>query len=435
MVIGVDASRAFQNKKTGTENYSWHLIAEFAKLKTEAKFRLYLKKRPPIHFPDNFETKVISLPRFWTQAGLAFECLKTPLDVLFVPAHTIPMLRWPNLKTVVTIHDLGAEYLPQYHKFPSKIYLNWSTECAVHFATKIIAVSKSTKEDLVRRLGADERKIEVVYEGVDRKNFKYPISNFECKKVLAKYELKRPFVLFVGTIQPRKNIEGLIRAFAKVVANTTEAGPAAVGPVSSSSRSTSSASATSTLNKNNLASLRALSGTPSTAATQESLYSSPALGIGRATRKNLLLVIVGNYGWDYEKIISLPKKLGIEDRVKFLGYVGDDETSVLYNAATVFVLPSFFEGFGLPILEAMACGCPVITSNVSSMPEVAGNAAILVNPKNEDEIAAKIKEVLKNEKLRDDLRKKGLAQAEKFSWKKCARQTFEILKEVANGKS
>jgi len=415
MVIGVDASRAFKDKKTGTENYSWHLISEFAKLKTEAKFRLYLKKTPQIPFPENFETKVISLPRLWTQIGLAFECLKNPPDVLFIPAHTIPWIKRPNLKTVVTIHDLGAEYLPQYHKFPSKIYLNWSTELAVRFATKIIAVSESTKKDLVKRLGADEKKIEVVYEGVDHKNFKYQISNFERKKVLEKYKLEKPFVLFVGTIQPRKNVEGLIWAFAKVMANIIKASPAGLHSTLTSS----------------------LDSGCTQVGSQRLL---PALCIAKPQKldqifNELSLVIVGNYGWDYEKILSLPKKLGIENRVRFLGYVGEDETPILYNAASVFVLPSFFEGFGLPILEAMACGCPVITSNVSSMPEVAGDAAVLVDPKNDDEIARRILEVLENEKLQDELKKKGIARAKEFSWEKCAKETFKVLEGVAGGKS
>jgi len=421
MVIGVDVSRAFKDKKTGTENYSWHLLCEFAKLKIEAKVRLYLRRDPQISFPENFQTRVISLPRFWTQAGLAFECLKDPPDVLFVPAHTIPQVRRPNLKTVVTVHDLGAEYLPQYHKFPSKIYLNWSTKLAVRFATKIIAVSGATKRDLINRLGADEKKIEVIYEGVDHKNFKYPISNFECKKVLEKYKLEKPFVLFVGTIQPRKNVEGLIRAFAKIVSGSTD-GKLKIDQKSSQQFYSAS-------NPRDIASRSIQDGSALV------LKKPQKSGQTSSVRDNLSLVIVGNYGWDYEKILSLPKKLGIENRVKFLGYVGEDETPALYNAASVFVLPSFFEGFGLPILEAMACGCPVITSNVSSMPEIAGNAAVLVDPKNDDEIAGKILEVLENEKLQSELKKKGLARAKEFSWEKCAKETFKVLKGIAGGKS
>lgn len=167
MRIGIDASRAFTHQRTGTENYSLKLINALIRLDKKNDYTLYVKDTPlrrGLSLPKNFQYKVISLAYLWTQAGLALECLVNPPDVLFIPAHTMPILRHPSLKTVVTIHDLGSEYLPQHHKFPQKIYLNWSTIYAVRHATRLIAVSKNTKKDLIIKLGCSPEKISVIYE-------------------------------------------------------------------------------------------------------------------------------------------------------------------------------------------------------------------------------------------------------------------------------
>ena len=170
MKIGIDASRAFIDERTGTENYSYKLIKALAKLDRENKYTIYvcqLASKGDVFqgWPGNFRFKVIHWPRFWTQAGLALECLINPPDVLLIPAHTMPVIRRWGQKIVVTIHDLGSEFLPEYHQFPQKIYLNFSTVYAVKNATKIIAVSKSTKKDLIKKLGGDPNKIVVVHEG------------------------------------------------------------------------------------------------------------------------------------------------------------------------------------------------------------------------------------------------------------------------------
>jgi len=370
MLLGIDASRAFKNLRTGTENYSYHLISEFAKIKTPDTFRLYLRENHPKKWPANFESKIIFWPRFWTQAGLAFECFKSPPDVLFIPAHTLPVVRRSKLKTVVTIHDLGAQFLPQYHTFPQKIYLNWSTNFAVKFATRIIAVSQATKKDLIEKLGVEAERIEVVYEGVDHQKFKVQSSKFKIEKALKKYQIKSPYLLFVGTIQPRKNVGRLIEAFAQVLKE----------------------------------------------------------------RENLNLVLAGAKGWLADEVYQLPKKLGVEKQIKFLGYVDEGDLPLLYNGALVFVLPSLVEGFGLPPLEAMACGCPVVVSATSSLPEVAGKAGILIDPESIDSIAKALLTVesyyTSNYDRYEEMRQKGLAQAQKFSWEKCARETLAVLERI-----
>jgi len=167
MVIGFDGSRAFGEERTGTENYSYQLLKALLQIDKKNTYRVYVRSLPTTDYglPQNAEFKVINWSRLWTQGGLALECLLNPPDVLFVPAHTMPVFRLPGLKTVVTIHDLGAEYLPQYHQFPQKYYLNWSTEYVAKHARRIIAVSESTKSDLLIKLKCDGEKIRVVYEG------------------------------------------------------------------------------------------------------------------------------------------------------------------------------------------------------------------------------------------------------------------------------
>lgn len=373
MLIGIDASRAFISQKTGTENYSYNLICALARIDDKNRWRLYVKNHKDSNFarlPNNFQFVPIPLPRFWTQLGLARECLLHPPQILFIPAHTLPLIRRPNLKTVVTIHDLGAEFLPGYHTFPQKLYLNFSTKYAVKNAQGLIAVSESTKKDLIEKFGADSRKVFVVHEGIDQKRFKVKGERGKVEKILAKYKIKKPYILFVGTLQPRKNLERLIEALAKLG------------------------------------------------------------GRGKVEEGDLNLVIVGKKGWMYDQILAAPKKFGVGDKVKFLNYIPDSNLPIIYSQAEVFVLPSLVEGFGLPVLEAMAAQIPVIVSNKGSLPEVAGEAALYFNPENVDEIAKTLTKVLFNSKLRSQMIEKGRKRLAKFSWERAARKTLKVFERV-----
>ena len=178
MLIGIDASRAFTSVRTGTENYSYQLIrAMSVETQNLASLQLILYTRnsdnsvPGTEQPQNCKIINIKRKNLWTQIGLAKEVLLHPPDVLFIPAHTMPAIRRPGQKTVVTIHDLGYEYLPQYHKFPHKLYLNKSTEYAVKNSTHLIAVSEATKLDLIKKLNCPAEKITVIYEGYDKSSF------------------------------------------------------------------------------------------------------------------------------------------------------------------------------------------------------------------------------------------------------------------------
>ncbi len=390
MVIGFDASRAFVSEPTGTENYSYQLLKALSRIDHKNKYIVYVRNLSlaTCHLSPNFKFKEIRWSRLWTQGGLALECLVNPPDVLFIPAHTLPVIRRPNLKTVVTIHDLGVEYLPQYHQFPQKYYLNWSTIYAVKNAVRIIAVSQNTRKDLITKLQCDTQVIRVIYEGVQPLHLK-------TKGVLEKYKVTKPFILFVGTIQPRKNLVRLIEAFA-----TIARGPAPTFPPASARPPHS-------------ARLRAV-GSPSS----------------RVTPRALSLVLVGKPGWLYEEIYAAPKRLGLSDKVKFLNFVPDDDLAILYKEASVFCLPSLYEGFGLPVLEAMAAGVPVVVSKTSSLPEVVGDAGVLVDPYNVNDITEGLKKVLENQSLRQTLIKKGRERAKKFNWEKTARETLKVLEEA-----
>lgn len=376
MTIGFDGSRAFSKDRTGTENYSYQLLKALSQIDRKNKYKIYTRITlyatavvKSVNWPGNFEFKEIHWSRLWTQGGLALQTFKDDLDVLFVPAHTLPLVRKPGLKTVVTVHDLGSEYLPAMHQLKQVLYLKMMTHFQLKSATKIIAVSKTTRDDLVRKVGIDPKEIEVIYEGYDKQSFsahknKFKVPSSKLKVDTLVNSLSNYF-LFVGTIQPRKNLERVILAFYKIYKN----------------------------------------------------YN------------NYKLVIAGSKGWLSDSIYSLPKELGIEDRVKFLGYVSEKDLAALYSRAIALLFPSLFEGFGLPILEAQACGCPVITSNISSMPEVAGKGAVLVNPYEVEDIIRAMERV-QGTGYRVQLIKKGFDNVKRFSWEKCARETLKVLEAV-----
>ncbi|MEX0617014.1 MAG: glycosyltransferase family 1 protein [Candidatus Woykebacteria bacterium] len=367
MNIGIDASRIATEERSGTENYTLQLLKAILDKDKKNRYTLYFNKLP-LFFEvtqENVSTRYIPLTYLWTQGRLSVECLLKPPDILFVPAHTIPVIRRPSMKTIVTIHDLGAEFLEAYHKFPQKIYLNWSTEYVGRSASHIIAVSESTKKDLTNTLRVPEKRVSVVYEGVDH-SFFYKRDTKEIENVRLKYGLKNKYLLFVGTIQPRKNLVRLIEAFAKLSPTKTD------------------------------------------------------------------LVLVGRPGWLYDEIYKAPKRFGVSERVKFMGFASQDDLPALYSGSEALVFPSLYEGFGLPIVEAMACEAPVITSRSSSMPEVSGGNALLIDPADVTDIAHNMIRILREEDLRYRLAAKGSEWSKKFSWEKAAEETIKVFEKVYN---
>lgn len=378
MTIGFDGSRAFDLNRTGTENYSYQLLKHLLQIDTQNRYLIYLRRgsKPDIKLPPNASYKLIPYKRLWTQLGLSLATFTDPIDVLFIPAHTLPIIRRPGLKTVMVAHDLGAEYLPQTHQLKQRLYLNFLTNFQFKSATKLIAVSQATKKDLINRAGCKPSAVEVIYEGIDRQHFKVP-AKATRDKVLTNYNLRiTNYFFFVGTIQPRKNLGRLIEAFELFLSHQP----------------------------------------------QITHYPLPLT--------NYQLVLAGGKGWLSDDIYKLPHLLGIEDKVIFLGHVADEDLPSLYSGALSLTFPSLYEGFGLPVLEALACGCPVITSNVSSLPEVAGKAALLINPASIQEISRAM-ELVTHKQVRSRLILDGFTQVNKFSWEKCAKLTLNVLESLS----
>ncbi len=387
MIIGFDGSRAFVTQRTGTENYSFNLLTQLLHVDRKNVYKIYLRlpaeviqTKPGIkawltHVTEslprtqNFRLVLITNKRLWTQAGLAWELWQRTPDVLFIPAHTLPYIRKKSIKTVVTIHDLGYEYLPQYHKFPHRLWLNKSTEYAVAHADKLIAVSEATRDDLMRKLKAEEKKITVIYEGVGMRLDPASLVNSKWEVARTKYSVGTHYIIFVGTIQPRKNLIRLIQAFRQLVDDT---------------------------------------------AVKE-LYPK------------LQLILVGRKGWLDKAIYEEAEKQQIPDRVLFLGHVPDDEAATLVKSALCFAFPSLFEGFGIPILDSQSYGTPVLTSNQKPMTEVGGDAALYIDPLSVEAITQGLKKLVTDRKYAELLRQKGLQNVKRFSWEKAAKETLKVL--------
>jgi glycosyltransferase involved in cell wall biosynthesis len=275
-------------------------------------------------------------------------------------------------RSVVTIHDCIHLMFPQY--LPNRFalgYARMSISLATHRATRVLTVSESSKRDILRFVDTDPDKIDVIYNAYDER-FGVEPREEDVVRVRERYQLHDEFVLYAGNVKPHKNLERLIEAFDRV---------------------------------------------------------------RRGGLDHLKLVMIGDEISKYAALRRAVHRHQLHKYVRFLGYLPEETLAVMYRLAGVFVFPSLYEGFGLPPLEAMASGTPVVTSNVSSLPEVAGDAAVLVDPYDPDAIADGIERVLTDEKLRRQLRTRGLARARQFSWETSVRRVREIYDEVANLKA
>lgn len=364
--LAIDASRATVAAKTGTEWYSLEIIRALATLTDRPALTLYTRATPsPEGLPvaADIATRVIQAPRLWTHVGLSAALLRDRPGALFVPAHVLPV--WRPAASVVTIHDLGYLNEPEAHPRRARALLDATTRWNARVARAVIAISSQTRDDLVRHYGVDRRKIHVVHSGVDHGRFRR-LPAAEVASRLASLGITSPYLLFLSTVQPRKNVVRLVEAFEAL---------------------------------------------PDTA---------PAL------------VIAGRSGWlsaPIEQRIAASPAAG---RIHRLGHVPDDLTPALYNGAQAFVLPSLYEGFGMGVLEAMACGCPVVTSDRSSLPEVAGGAAILVDPTDADAIRAGVERTLAPS-TRAALVEAGARRAADFSWERAARETLAVIMGAVRG--
>ena len=377
MHIGIDASRVTVAQRTGTEQYTFELLAALAQIDRRNRYTLYCNQ-PPTALPPlgpNFSLRHIPFPRLWTHVRLSAELALHPPDVLFVPAHVLPagVLLRRRMRTVVTIHDMGYMRFPESHTQSQRRYLRLSTNWSARCASRLIAISNITRDDLVRYAGASPDTISVVYHGVSPRFQPIEDQNL-IAATQAKYGITPPYFLYVGTIQPRKNLARLLEAFAS-------AGGGGWG-----------------------------------------------LGVGMQP-SNPQLVIAGKHGWLTNEIERQSIQLFGPDSpaVRFTGYIADADLPALLSGALAFVFPSLYEGFGMPLLEAMACGTPVLASSTSALPEIAGDAALLIDPEDIAAIADGMARLASNAVLRADLRARGLARVAQFTWKRCAEATLAVL--------
>lgn len=360
MHIGIDASRANNSIKTGVEWYSYHLIQLFKEIDHDDQFSLYTQD--PLGggleiVPSNFnECRLRWLPKYlWTQIRLSWEMLRRPPDVLFIPAHAIPLIAPHN--TVVTIHDIGFDRFPELYKPIQIWYHRFATRRAVKNARAIITVSEFSKQELCAVYGVDPRKIFVTPLGFDQKM--YSATNVPSR-IQGRYGIRNPYIMYVGRLEEKKNIRRLLQAFELV----------------------------------------------------HSLVS------------DLELVLIGTPGYGYADLQSELHNPAIHQ----LGWLPASEIAELYRGAQALVFATLYEGFGLPVVEAQASGCPVICSSTTALPEVAGRGAYFVDPLSVREIAKAISHVIHDQSLRARLIADGYENARRFSWERCAKETLAVLK-------
>ncbi len=364
LTIAIDASRAATGQLTGTERYSRKIIEAMIATGRNHRYLLYLNQAGPIDLvlPATARQRPIPFPRLWTHVRLSVEVLRQPVDALFIPAHVVPPVH-PKA-TVVTIHDLGYLYEPDSHTTWSRRYLDWSTRWSVTTARRIIAISGATRDDLVRHYGAPPEKIRVIPHGID--DGFHPLRQDVAAREVRRLGFQQPYILFVGTIQPRKNVARLIAAF-DILAD-----------------------------------------------------SNPELE----------LVLAGKRGWLAERIDAAIRTSRHRSRIRITGHVPDASLPALYSGARAVVLPSLYEGFGLPALEAMASGTPVVVSNRGALPEIAGDAALIVDPLSSQAIAAGLTATL-DPATRARRIEAGIRHAARFRWTTAGQQTLEVIEEAA----
>jgi len=381
LVLGIDASRSATQVKTGVEKYSDEIISALLSVPghggasahkfapgNKCEVRLYTPRVIPL-FPREMQ-KVLWFPRLWTLVRLSAEMLLHKPDVLFVPAHTLPFFAPERSFTVV--HDIAFMKAPAVYSRFQRWYLRWSTKRALKNCKKIIVPSLSVKADLEEVFKADADKISVINHGV----VPLPeVSDEFVREVRKKYGLKEgePVFFFLGRIEEKKNVLALIREFSFVRA-------------------------------------------------------CPAVAVAHKQVCGAKLVLAGAPGVGAEKVEKEIKKLGLAGTVVRTGYISDEEALAFFRIATAFVYPSLDEGFGLPILQAFAAGCPVICSEILSSMEVAGKAALYFGPRENGALADAMKEILERPELRVALVAAGAERAKLFSWEKAGEEVDAVLK-------
>ncbi|NTW13713.1 MAG: glycosyltransferase family 4 protein [Candidatus Moranbacteria bacterium] len=367
MVIGIDASRAFLRNRTGIEEYAKQVISHLRGPLRNERVVLYVRKRylfqglkisvilPDIDMdlPASWSVRGLWAPRFWTHVRLSIEMLLHSPDILFVPAHTVPLIH--PTRSFVTVHGLEYEFSKGSYSFWERIYMRSVIRFSCRAAMGIISVSENTKRDLIRLYGVSEEKIRVVYEGKpERRQY---VESRES-------EIEKPYLLFIGRIEERKNISRIVEAFGI---------------------------------------LKGSHGIPHR------------------------LILAGKKGYGYADIKQAIEVSGYRGEIVETGYVSEKKKVELLRNADVFLFPSLYEGFGLPVVEAQAAGVPVVTSRISSLPEIGGMGALYTDPMSVESIADRTWDILSNPGLRDGIIVKGRENVKRFGWEKCSEEISDLL--------
>ena len=384
MKILIDAS-GIVNETTGVAQYSLQLLSALSEIDTKNEYYICLQKKLKDNHPifvlrdkQNFnfiqdEVSAIGPKKqFYYYKFLRRNRFK--FDLFHSLNSELPL--YSNIKSIVTFHDLKYIKYPYFlNKFSTvKLkYLKYTMIKGAEKANKIIAVSQNTKKDIIHLLGIEKDKITVIYEASNLGMYSRKNDDITNSEILEKYSIQKPYFLYVGEKRPHKNLEGLIKAFAIF----------------------------------------------------KEKYDS----------RNTSLVLTGKKYSTYHKYITSAESLGVKDSLIFTGFIPEKYLITIYSEAETLLLISFYEGFGIPILEAMECGIPVITSNISSMPEVAGEAALLVDPNNIQEIAEKMNNIISSKILRKQLIESGFKRVKLFSWGNTARQTLKVYNEIYKQKN
>lgn len=361
MTIGFDVSDLAANRADGTTRYTRELAKRLPSLSGQTTWNFYSPGEFEIGqpLPANVKKVISPWPKYWTQLKLPFDLQRDKPEVLFMPIQQLPILRPRKMKTVAVIHDLAFHIYPEQFTYKDWLLLHTFTAQVAREADRIIAVSQATADDIATYYGRTDE-VHVVHHGVDQVKFHKPTEEerqIAWRQLTVKYpDLKKPYILYVGQMQPRKNLVRLIKAF-------------------------------------------------------EILHEK---------EPDLQLVISSGHGWKQAEILTAIKQSKAAESILMLGSVPDELLPALYWQAAVFTLVSLYEGFGMPILEALACGTPVVTSDVSSMPEVGGNQVTLVDPLN---IEAIVEGVRKGRSMNLPVANHLAA----FSWDRAAKETLDIL--------
>ncbi len=371
MKIGIDA-RFYRRSTAGLGRYSQALITLLAKIDKKNQYIIYLTKEDVKEYKitaQNFQKKIIDVPHYSISEQVKFLKIlnQDKNDLVHFLNFNHPIFY--KGKFIVTVHDLTIMFFPvgsSQNSFFRRFAFKTVFSSAVKNASKVIAISENTKKDVIKEFAISNKKIQIIYEGIDsRYNSQSALNKEKVEKFKKKYKLEKPYIFFLSQWRPHKGLPELIKAFEIL----------------------------------------------------HQRYKLPHnLVIGGKPNKSFPDIILSIETSGYKKKIILP------------GFIPEEDLPLFYACADSFIFPSKYEGFGLPPLEAMACGTPVIASNKSCMPEILGDAAVYFDPNNTQNMAKTIKEVLTNQKLLSEMSNKGLEQVKKYSWNKMARETLQLYK-------